>query len=441
MLKDEIFENRGKIKILIFNEVERDELTKTCKYIWDIGILNVVFIEITDIFSKIILYNPFTGKLKISVVHNMDLVDEFPDELKNMNGYPLKLLIYPYFNNYDGDHIIRMSLKKYFNCSIVYQPANKYDDIPSIKRSLIDTGTDFCVQTIPMKSSLYVELDRLTTWSISSKEDHIVILVPKPKRVSGLNHIIDNILSVKSILITFITLCSVAFIDKILSTEHLDYFDNLLFFIMATIQVSPYTNSRKKSLVKAAWLLICIIIHVTNSAIILKCILSNSKDTRISTLQDLNTSEIPVFYYAGNIKEFRFKKSHRIPKNIWSDMILANRGNVALVGLLIDVKYYLSEIYETKNYEIMKELLIPCLGAHVVKRRSPYISRLDLLKVRLREFGFFSRFSTPRKEEYLDNGKISFSQLHGIFYLYFCGCILSLVVFAVEHVIYKLKQK
>lgn len=89
------FQNSGKYKLLLCKEIGSDvELLKGLVHlVWKYRMLDFVLIYFDQTVVNEVQYNPFTDELKIVNIDDVgDYHEEYPDKLKNMNGYPMKLL-------------------------------------------------------------------------------------------------------------------------------------------------------------------------------------------------------------------------------------------------------------------------------------------------------------------------------------------------------------
>lgn len=103
-VSSKFFKNAGKYKIVICgdNITEDRVLYDLAKYVWSHGVLKFVFIYYDTKCLKEAQYNPFFDKLYTVRIKDINEdYEEYPDKLKNMNGYPLKVL---------GKHIFTLSL-------------------------------------------------------------------------------------------------------------------------------------------------------------------------------------------------------------------------------------------------------------------------------------------------------------------------------------------
>lgn len=95
-VSSEFFNNAGKYKIVFCgreNIINDRVLYDMAKFVWSYGVLNFGFMYYDTKYLKEVQYNPFFDKLSIFKIKDIsEDYEEYPDKLKNMNGYPLKVL-------------------------------------------------------------------------------------------------------------------------------------------------------------------------------------------------------------------------------------------------------------------------------------------------------------------------------------------------------------
>ncbi|KAF7267272.1 hypothetical protein GWI33_019463 [Rhynchophorus ferrugineus] len=433
LYKSSFFENFGKIRFLLCES--QFDLIKASREAWLFGLLDYVFVFETDQY-QLASYNPFYDRLTVRNLTDVSEEDEFPNMLSNINGYPLRLMTLPDVSYIASglriktsfDRVVKSSLRKYFNATVVKIAVKDNLDTFGIRRHLALTKSDFCIQTTIMRRfNIPRDLQRTTIYSSPHTTDPLVFLVPKYYQIKDFD--VRLLLLHHSVIICVAFI--VAYLDTLLRLNKKKTSTNFLYYVAVLYRNSLGNTHLRKSFVLAGWMIFSVVMGVITEANILQQILTSTTSSTINTVKDLAASNLSVITYV----RFNVCNEVVLSKTHWAERILENKGTEAFVGSFYEMQLFINFYANLKikfNYRIMDEYLLNTMGVYVVKRRSPYLDRINMLQIRVKEWGIKNPDPLKTHKITLKNTIVTFQKLKMLFCSYVSGAFVSCIAFMAE---------
>lgn len=387
-------------------------------------------------------FNPFEDELSIVDSSNVSSnFIEFPDKLKNMNGHPLRILLYGFKQKAQNryfyfDRNFQNALETPFNATIHRFYIRK--DHSSIS-NLYKFITKWNIDMFPITRSLGVrnhEQEIFNHFSVSYPHmmNNVVALVPKPKKIfQNTKNIVVYCPFILFIYILILLLVAV-------SNKYISFYDDVRIldifgFIAASMNSSVPHFLKQRSIIKSSWLLWCIIIAQISQLTYLKYVLVPLYEPAITSLAQLNSSNINIYSDDNGIVDNM--NVTVLSKQTWKSKIFENRGNAAFLGQYNIFESYIKwHYYYNKefHYTIMPEAVVPSYGVYFHQKRSPYIEKLQVVRSRVMEMGLLNTIPyTNGKRQYSEMKRLSYYDFHVMFQCWAVNICLSSVVFLLEY--------
>ncbi|CAG9772374.1 unnamed protein product [Ceutorhynchus assimilis] len=438
------FNNRGRQKFLFCHTIE-DDLTimNLLELLWKYSLLNSVVVYHNETIHSG-FYNPFSNELKlINGKKLQETVDEYPNKLKNMYGYPVNIIVGQNLTSleprYDYDVIFLESFKKITNCTLVSHlyPLDTLK-FPQIVLEIVEKNAEFSPVTQPYSTE---ETENELSGEISCSYPHmmndIVALVPKPKIVP--NNFVDEAAAPWAILIYFLIIILVTLFEKHLSLTKRHY--DIISFIAIGLRSSTPAFAKQKSCIKYFWILTCFFLWAYIEVKLLNRIMIPQYGNSIRTLDELRHSNLTVYTYR-NYDSLGMNYTILTLTN-FRELIFKNSVDAAFIGSFKTLDSYKIK-YLNRNikfkYELMPELLIPKYGCYFMKKKSIVHSTIQELLLHVKELGVKEDVPVRYKQQFNVENDLSLIQLELAFRGLLIGESFGIFVFLCEIALWNLKR-
>lgn len=448
-IQSKYFSNKGNYKFAVCSPVSDQKLIlNICQQIWKNRMANFVILY-WNATLKFASYNPFNQQL-----HIMDAIlkrsPEFPDSLRDMQGYPLRILEIPRYvkfsieYSYSFDTNFLYALKKCMNVTVIGVIISKDQSTLSTLHLRLSTED---VEVVPFTQAVGFHWgpnhpSQSVTYLSIYTMNNIVALVPNPKQISQLHFFFTMLLVVVIPLLLSISFM-MASLDKFASPTRKTRKLDLMGFLAVCFKSSLPHFSQIKSPLRIVWLLSCVLMGIFYDILALNFALVPRYEKAISSLSDLRASNLPIFSI-----DFPLPPEYnvtRLGKTAWRDKIQANKGDAAFIGAqetFDKIAKWHANTRRPYNYRTLEEVVVPAYGAFLSKAKSPYSHKLEQIILRVTQMGASVEVPYRYKKDQLtreSNQFLVFKDFLGIFAVWMTGMCIASLVFFLEIACRKLK--
>lgn len=440
------FHNTGKYRICLCGQVkDRSFLTEILSALWRSSILNVVILYFNNTLREA-SFDPFTDTLTTrSFASPLPVYfKEFPDKLKNLRNYPIKVLTYSQYFRLENEYVYsfdRNFLKSLETEMDLSLDVIEMDEDESILKNVLwkicYSSEQFTVVTeaVGLNTDLHDEaFFNCTHITFPHMVNNFVALVPKPKPDSVWYHVV-YLLNLKVVGCSALGTAVMVFLDKHLSWEQRSREWKYFSFLKVLIRLPVPELLKKRSIIRGSWLFAGLLLTITYDFLTLQAILTHNHGGTIRTLKDLNRTRLPLLATDYIQVELPYKI---VKKSAWKTKLLTNKADaVFLAPYTVAHKFvhYFADIHEEFHYTIMEETVQPALGAFICKHRSPFLDRIKVLSMRVREFGVAAHVPSKRSKIEAADTVLTFHHFEGVFILFIVGLVLATFAFIGEMLI------
>lgn len=312
--------------------------------------------------------------------------------------------------------------------------------INDIYNKISNSPADLCIhpQAISRRNVPAAYIDK-TDFTNPHFMNNLVVIVPKPTIANRWSYVLCNFFTTSIGLLIAMSFLS-AQLDKLFINDQL----NLNFFFFSALRVP--LQIKRKSIIKAAWLLFVLFFGVFVDNSFLNIILTNKYQTEIKTNGDLAHSQLKVYaYYFKNLDTKVISLPYSfvtVTKSEWKNLIFKNDGTSAFLASFIEIdriRKYFARQHIYFKYKYLQDVYLPKFASLVVKGRSPYLKKFGMLAAKVMEFGVSGTASGKIDKITVENVRITYKHFIGLFILLIVGLTLSLLVFMAELYWIKLK--
>lgn len=429
-------DNGGRFKFVICKPIKnRIKLHTLSEEMWKIKILNFVILYYNTTLKGAI-FDPFRDKLDTHPAKILGSeINEFPDKLKDTNGYPIKLILCPNVTAVHSRHNFDFNFMSVFqqgtNATIIAnnQRANLMYG-PILFNLLASTDDEFCPITQPYYLAKIAGIKDEVTCTRPHMINNIVALVPKPQILPANFY---AALKLTDILVFYIILTLVTLLDKYLSLHpkcnKLDVFG----FLAATLRASVPRFNTTKTAVRYFWILTCVFIWAIIDVQFLHVLLLPRYSKKITTIQDIKESGFTLYSY-GYHKHVGLNGTD-VGLETLRDMAMNNRIKAIFVGSYKSLSLYLKVTLnkqKTLILEMMQEPLKPMFGCFAIKKNSPYFGKVEELSYRVLEMGVKTIVPERYKRRIDEHVKLNYETLESTFRLLYYSMLFASLVFMIE---------
>lgn len=397
--------------------------------LWGHRILNFLLIYFFNQTLTLTSYNPFKGTLTFADA--LSEFEEFPDKLKDMNGYMVKLAttlgatVIPKKYNFDISFL--EIFQKVTNSTIVLEDNRVSKMYNQQVYKMIDSGdAEFCCITMPCSfEDVPKDLVSRVTCSYPHIMNNIIALVPKP-------HLVQKTLHSFTSLQLNILYAVAAMLITVLQKKQINF---KYFIVLLVIGIGlPITSFKKhKYGFTFFWLMGSIFTVAVINVRIMQLVMEPQYTKPLSTLKDLNDTKLPIYTY-GYCSDLL---ANTIMTNleVMKKSLMRNEGNAIFVGSCKTLDMYM-KLNLLKNvdfkYEIMKEILLPKYGSYVIKTRSVFLQKVHQVTDQVKQMGVQAVVPAVKNKPFDVSFTLNLWHFEVIFLFYLIGLLVSFGVFIIE---------
>ncbi|RZC39564.1 hypothetical protein BDFB_011123, partial [Asbolus verrucosus] len=413
-------------------------------YLWRNNILNFVVVFVykqLEVFS----YNPFNNNEIINLTNRAYHSDTlFPDKLKNLNGYELKVSIFPtipmtmkikeewYGRDYQQLKMVTSIMNATF--SLLEPPAeNENFSHKHAYKDIISGKTDFCFV------SHFHEMNHFegVEFTYPHQNNALVILMPITQNIKKRRNLLSIFKVTIWILIT-VLIATITVALKLANNLHKDLPGAQFLHVWACfLGVSfPYLR-RKHPVIKyqlIMLLLMTIVFRTAFHCLLISSFVNRGSVDKITNISDLENVDLKIYTSEsfGRIVSKSYglhKKFVFISRRERNKLIYNVEPDVAFLETLIFAESFLHGLkIQEKNvpYYILPELLVPGFDNYIFQKYSPYLGKVNECLMKELQYGLSNNLF--RYKPYVpgngtddDNIVLNMLHMHSVFYLLILG--------------------
>ncbi|KAL1502305.1 hypothetical protein ABEB36_007471 [Hypothenemus hampei] len=429
-VNSQYFTNLGKYKFIICDTVKADKnIYEMSREIWKNKILNFVLLY-ANLTVKAAIFNPFRDDLDISEASRSGLI-EFPEKLRNMNGYPVRLsttlTATTVAQRYSFDLNFLETFKRFTNCTLSLK--NHFVDLMYVGKVfelIASNDAEFCTITEPFGfEKLSKNISEIVTCSDPHMFNNIVALVPKPKM---LHNNFLNVVHPYSVVIYLFTSVFLAFLTKFLWKENANLFAFIFTGLGIVVQI---TKNARKSSTLFTWILASAFLSAIVNIYFLHTMLIPRYENKITSIDDITKKGYKIYSYGF----YRNQNVNIVSLSSLKKMVMENRGDSIFIGTYKTLDMY-KNVYLNKNinftYELMEMPLESKYGCFVVKKRSIFFKQIHKIAMIIQEFGVKTNIPQRHKTLLDVNYTLTFKALGPAFIFFLLGLCVATFTFCIE---------
>jgi hypothetical protein len=469
--------------ILVFRFFSRDkcnEDTKTC--------------SLSTSIQQVLTYNPFRGTTSIKDISNIwpkiDNLDVVYTSLSDLQGYPLRVSMFPNFlsvdpvlgpdgqvQSYEGyDAHTAKCLAHYMNAEFVLVPqrdSTRYGFKFQNGTMTGSAGNVACGRADIASNSQYIKTDwPELEYTYPHDTNNLCFIVPKSKRVPQLRQLFlpfsSHVWVVLACAVFLTSICwycirkygKIYEMKKINNiTTHDAFFEIFCSFISGNLTTVPTSILERVFII--TWVLLGIIVTNSFEGSLASYLAVPKYLPEINTLEQLDISGLEIFVSPAINTYLTLDTNDKIMTNLWrkfkykssySVMIdrLAWKRDVGAIFNEINARYYLRSVQYVKDgYPLLhrvKENILSIYNVYSVPRQSPFLPRFNVIVSRLVEAGLQIKWNRDSLHQAALNGVItpvstvqaaepaplSLTHLQTAFYLLAIGLLCSTLIFVAQ---------
>jgi hypothetical protein len=465
--KSSYFVSSTKIIIVVTVKSSQKKLKPLLVFLESLGSLNNIILFETDAGTKVCFYDKFRkiGRIFLARTLTSNTLKIFPDKLKNMRGYPFKVLVMPQIprlrldnnGNFQGiDKAILNIIAKHQNASLKSLEFKSMND--SVRKNIFKAYLPQKKADLSL-NTMYKSFNLKYRYFIDTYDQNAqCAIVPIPQPLTFLHYLLTPFdgLSWTFMIVSIVASAIVWHIfylrlENSNSTLHF-VFGVAVNFIGQGIPFRDGINHKWQTIILQCCVLMMFIMGNAYQSLIISSMSWSREGIRFNTFEELfdsgmNITTDPVFYKTmNNSGEFSHLMNRLQVKHSESEDHLRMSKN-ALIGRCdyLEFKMKTSQTSDLGSYYYMlPDRMLLLYEKLVMAHPSPYYEKLQTYHNYVFESGIrqYWKFllegenvaERKRKESYIKEEKylLSMSDLYGLFYILLIGYTASFFCLLIE---------